>query len=282
MSGPQTEFQYDRERTPQALLEERYRSADLPDTTAWNDTLAHLLEHRSIRAFFPEPVSESALQLAVAAAQSASNSQNIQPWSVVAVRDRHRIARLAKSSLGQTFVATAPLYLVWVLDLSRLATAMHASGHDSTVLHNLDPLVVGAIDTALAAQNAAIYFESLGLGVVYIGALRYTPEAVIEELGLRTHMLPLFGMCVGYPEPSFPNEIKPRLPQAVVLHREKYSEPPPALLEDYNHRLKAFRLENDLSMVDWTTYSAERFVRLQNRVAQNGLEQRLRDLGFGR
>jgi len=268
--------------TPRALLQERYRSDDLPDDTAWNDVLAHLLRHRSIRAFLPDEVPESALQLAVAAAQSASNSQNIQPWNVVAVRDRGRIARLAKSSLGQTFVATTPLYLVWVLDLSRLATAMQAGGHDTDVLHNLDPLIVGAIDTALAAQNAAIYLESIGLGVVYIGALRYTPEAVIEELGLRAHMLPMFGMCVGYPEPSFPNEIKPRLPQAVVLHRERYSEPPQSLLDDYNHRLKAFRLENDLSMVDWVTYSAERFARLQSRVAQSGLEQRLRDLGFGR
>ena len=67
-------------------------------------------------------------------------------------------------------------------------------------LDYLEPFIVGIIDTALAAQSAAIALESLGLGFVYIGAMRNHPEEVAAELGLPPHVMALFGMCVGYPD----------------------------------------------------------------------------------
>ncbi|GAB6927369.1 hypothetical protein JCM10914A_13520 [Paenibacillus sp. JCM 10914] len=39
--------------------------------------------------------------------------------------------------------------------------------------------IVATVDTALAAQNAAVAAESLGLGIVYIGGLRNDPGQVL-------------------------------------------------------------------------------------------------------
>jgi nitroreductase len=58
---------------------------------------------------------------------------------------------------------------------------------------------VAVIDAALAAQNAVVAAEALGLGTVSIGALRNRPLDVAAELGLPPRVLPIFGLCVGWP-----------------------------------------------------------------------------------
>ncbi|MFC7502693.1 nitroreductase family protein, partial [Nocardioides sp. GCM10030258] len=54
------------------------------------------MAHRSVRAFLPEPIGDEVLEALVAAGQSAPTSSNLQPWSVVAVRDPARRQRLAE------------------------------------------------------------------------------------------------------------------------------------------------------------------------------------------
>ena len=62
-----------------------------------------------------------------------------------------------------------------------------------------EQLLLGVVDTALMAQNAFTAAESLGLGGVYIGGLRNNIESVTELLKLPKHVLPLFGLCLGWP-----------------------------------------------------------------------------------
>jgi hypothetical protein len=51
----------------------------------------------------------------------------------------------------------------------------------------------------------------------------------------------VFGLCVGYADPSVNVEVKPRLPQAAILHRETYKlgEQDEAIAL-YNQVMKAF------------------------------------------
>jgi nitroreductase len=61
-----------------------------------------------------------------------------------------------------------------------------------------------------AGAKCADGAESLGLGGVYIGGLRNSIEAVTELLKLPQHVLPLFGLCLGWPADN--PEVKPRMP----------------------------------------------------------------------
>src|SRR3954447_5778813 len=72
-----------------------------------SDVLEVQLAHRSVRQFIPGEVTEDHLQAMVAAAQSAPTSSNLQPWSVVVVRDTERKARLAACAAGQRFIEEA-------------------------------------------------------------------------------------------------------------------------------------------------------------------------------
>lgn len=225
----------------QELLDARYAGAAPKIDETHTAVLASMLQHRSVRAFTPQPVNDSELEMMVAAAQSASTSSNLQAWSVVAVRDPEKKKRLSALAGNQRHIEECPLFLIWIADLSRLAAAgeRHSLPHEG--LDYLELTLVGVIDATLAAQNAAVAAEAQGMGVVYIGGIRNHPEAVAQELNLPQRAFAVFGMCVGYPDPERTSSVKPRLPQPVVLHQENYDASlNGAPVEDYAARMLNF------------------------------------------
>ncbi len=208
---------------PAARLRDRYRDA-MPASAAWSPVVDVMLQHRSVRAYRADPLPDGTLEALVAAAQSAATSSNLQTWSVVAVEDAGRKERLSVIAGGQRHIRQAPLFLVWLADLSRAARIGEAAGQAMEALPFLEPFLVAVVDAALAAQNATVAAESLGLGTVYIGAMRNDPEAVARELALPPGVMAVFGLCVGFVDPDAPvAAVKPRLPQGAVLHRETYA-----------------------------------------------------------
>jgi nitroreductase len=224
-----------------------------PTGGPWNDTIATLLSHRSVRGFLPDPLPRGTLETLVAAAQSASTSLNLQTWSVVAVTDSNTKAALAKIANHQKHIEQCPLFLVWLADVSRnMRLGVEESVTLETVAH-FETYLVAAIDAALAAQNATVAAESLGLSMVYIGALRNNPLEVGRLLGLPPGAMGLFGMCVGYPLPTAIAEFKPRLPQSTVLHHNVYdytNESADRAVHD--SRMAAFSNRHEMVQDTWT------------------------------
>jgi len=263
------------------LLRQRYGAADAPTGLHWNGVIASLLSHRSVRAYLPQPLPIGTLETAIAAAQSAASSSNLQVWSVVGVEDPARKARLAALAGDQKHIIQAPLFLVWLADLSRLKRLAEARGIETAGLSYLELLVVGVVDTAIAAQNAVAVFESLGLGTVYIGALRNKVGPVAAELGLPSHVLPVFGLTVGYPDPARPAAIKPRLAQAAVLSRETYSTADEVeAVARYDRTLQAFQHQQGQPVEGWSARAIERIRTPQALHGRHHLRQALHDLGF--
>jgi nitroreductase len=253
-----------------------------PDTESiWNGVLSGLLAHRSIRAYRPDRIPEGVLEAIIAAAQSASSSSNLQTWSVVVVEDEARKARLSELAGGQKYVRQAPLFLVWLSDLARAERLAQLAGRPDEGLHFLETFLVSAIDAALAAQNAVVALESLGLGAVYIGAIRNRPDAVAAELDLPPHVAPLFGLCIGYADLDRPTAIKPRLSQDVVVHREAYK----VKIQDegiaaYDKLLKEFQASQHLPATGWVETVLNRLGNLQMLNGRDKLKSTLRELGF--
>ncbi len=265
----------------QALLGQRNRDGALADPAQWNEVLETILNHRSVRGFLPRQLPVGTLELLVAAAQSASTSSNLQFWSVVAVEETERKSRLAELAGQQQFIRDAPLLLVWLADLSRLDRIAAARQALVEGTHYLEEFIVGIVDAALAAQSALIAAESLGLGAVYIGAMRNLPERIAEELGLPPHVFAVFGMSVGYPDPAKETGIKPRLPQSVVLHRERYSAAPRSeAIDGYNATMREFQREQGMKAIDWTQQCFSRVKDAEALRGRDRMREALRNLGF--
>ena len=263
------------------LLSQRNRDGALARPAQWNAVLETILNHRSVRGFLPKALPEGTLELLIAAAQSASTSSNLQFWSVVAVQEPERKSRLAELAGQQQFIRDAPLLLVWLADMSRInrLAAERQAQVDGT--HYVEEFIVGVVDAALAAQSALIAAESLGLGGVYIGAMRNLPEQIAAELALPPHTFAVFGMSVGYPDPARETGIKPRLPQSVVLHREQYSTLQRSeAIDRYNATVREFQREQGMRAIDWTQQC---FDRVKDGAALRGrdrMREALRNLGF--
>ncbi|MCL2644046.1 MAG: NADPH-dependent oxidoreductase [Betaproteobacteria bacterium] len=268
--------------TSQQLIAARYGDESLPVPTAWSPIIEHLLNHRSVRAYLPDPVDNDQLASIIAAAQSASSSSNLQAWSVVAVRDPARRAKLAELAAEQSYVADAPLQLVWIADLARLERLAEMTQRPDGALDYLEAFLIGAIDAALAAQNAAAAAESLGLGVCFIGSIRDKPEEVADLLGLPPKTVAIFGMCVGKPDPARPTNIKPRLPQPVVLHHERYSlDGQESGIKTYNAAMAQFYEQQNMSVRGtWAVHSSKRIAGAESLSGRDKLVDFLRARGF--
>lgn len=272
---------------PFELLQARYGAGqDVPPLAPGdlNPVLETLFAHRSVRAFLPDALPDNTLDVLVAAAQSAPSSSNLQVWSAIAVQEPERKRRLAGLVGQQKHVLEAPLFLAWLVDLSRLKRLAAGRGRQLDGADYLDTFLMGVIDAALAAQNAVNAAESLGLGTVYIGALRNQPEAVAAELGIAPGdgVYPVFGLCVGRPDPARPSSVKPRLPQAAVLYRERYA-PAPVEQETagYDAAMRAFYASQGLPTTLWSEHSLARLESAADLKGRDRLREALAGLGFG-
>ena len=269
-------------RTPaDEAIHQRYREPVDTLGQNWNATIAGLLDHRSVRAFEARALPQGTLEILVAAAQSAPSSSNIQAWSVVAVEDPSRKARLSALAGTQHQIEEAPLLLVWVADLARHTAIAAARGVALEGADYTEAFLLATIDAALAAQNAVVAAESLGLGTVYIGALRNHPEAVAAELGLPDRSYAAFGLVVGHPDPLRPTAIKPRLPQQAVLHREHYRlDTQTDAIARHDRHSAAFRAEQRLSPQPWSDLVVDRLRSVESLKGRHVLRKTLARLGF--
>jgi nitroreductase len=264
------------------LLQLRYGEHHPTTPLVWHELLTVLVNHRSVRAYAPDPLPPGTLTALVAAAQSAASSSNLQAWSVVSVEDPARKARLAQLAGDQSMIRDCPLFLVWLADLARLARVAEQRNIPHAALDYTEMFLLSAIDATLAAQNAVVAAEALGLGTVYIGGIRNHPLDVAAELRLPPRVFPLFGLCVGWPDDAQTTAIKPRLPQDAVLHHETYTvEQQDAAVADYNQVMTAFYTEQRMRVEgDWAQHSARRVAGPQSLSGRHTLREALQILGF--
>ena len=184
-----------------------------------NATLDLISRHGSVRKYRSDPVPVETIETIVAAAQRTSTSSNMQAYSVVAVMDAAKRARLAELCGNQEHIAQAPIFLAWCADLARLDRACELRGYTQVTAY-VENFLIAALDAVIAAQTAALAAESLGLGICYIGSIRNNTQAVIELLELPRLVFPVTGMTLGWPAAEPP--IRPRLDLSAVLHWEQY------------------------------------------------------------
>lgn len=263
-----------------AALAARYGQG-APEAIRWNDTIAALMAHRSVRHYLPDPLPAGTVETLVAVAQSAATSSNLQMASVIAVTDPAVKETLAEFAGGQRHLVKAPLVLLWVADHARARAIAAETGEPVEGLDYLETFLVAALDAALAAQNAAIAAQSLGLGICYIGALRNRPLELAELAGLPSGTAVVFGMTIGLPDPARPAEVKPRLPQQAVLHHGTYGEAAPAaIIAAYDDTARAFQQAVGMRTEGWSRVLLARVRSAASLIGRDRLREYFVKLGF--
>lgn len=201
-------------------------------------TIDLLRAHRSIRHFTDEPISQAQREAIIASAQAASSSSFLQCSSIIRITDPAMREQFVTLTGGQKHIAQAAEFWVFCADFNRnLQICPDAQ------LGLAEQLLLGAVDTAIMGQNAFTAAESLGLGGVYIGGIRNSINEVTDLLALPKYVLPLFGMCLGWPADN--PDVKPRMPAAMLVHENHYRPVDEEVLAEYDETLAQYYLTRD-------------------------------------
>ena len=218
-----------------------------------NPVLESLFKHKSIRKYKNQPLEDEKLQLIIKAAQAAPTWCNGEQVSIIAVKDQALKDKMRDLAWGQPYISSCSVFLVFCADFYRISIAFEKAGKTKEdfekYIKNVDTLIVGSHDVGIALQNATVAAESLGLGTVDIGAIRGKSLEVAKELNLPKYVIPLVGLCVGYPDDD--PGVKPRLPMSAVCFDNKYdTEKAKAGVEEYDVTYQKYLSERDTNARD--------------------------------
>lgn len=267
-----------------ALLAQRYGNnldASQPFLSQLNPVIETMFKHHSVRSFEDKVVEDEVLNTLFAAAQSAPTSSNLQLWTAIAITDKKKKQRLSSLCGDQKHIINAPLFIVWVADISRIRRLAKLEGEMSEGTNYMESFLMCSLDVALAAQNFSLAAESLGLGTVFVGGLRNNSLEVVEEVNLQDGMFPIFGMSVGYPNPDKPAAVKPRLPLSAVVYKETYqARPVQQEIGNYDDVAKAFAVKHGMQDQLWSQKAMARMESAMSLTGRDVLKGEIMKQGF--
>lgn len=192
-----------------------------------------LNQHRTIRKYEDKSVSQDTLNILFEAACRASNTGNMQTYSIVVTQDEKKKLELAPTHFNQKMCTEAPVVLTICADFNRVNKWCEqrnaVPGYD-----NFLSFTSGMIDAMLAAQNLCVAAESLGLGICYLGTTTYNADKIIEILNLPKFVVPITTITLGYPA-EIPATQDDRLPLNGIVHYETYKDFTPADIDAIYH-----------------------------------------------
>lgn len=187
-----------------------------------NEVLQQLYDRKSVRIYEDRPVPEDVKQAIFSAAIQAPTAGNMALYTILDITDQSIKEKLAVSCDDQPFIATAPLVLIFCADYRRWYDVFCAN-LDTVRKPDLGDLFLAQADAIIAAQNAVVAAQSLGLGSCYIGDITENFEYHKKLLHLPQYVLPAAMLCMGYPTQQQLNRPKPpRHDPSDLVHENGY------------------------------------------------------------
>lgn len=180
-----------------------------------------LNEHRTIRRYTDQPISDELLKKILYSGTRASTTGNMQVYSIIVTKNDEMKEKLAPCHFNQPMVKTAPVVLTFCADFNRFNTWCIKRKAEPGY-NNFLSFLTAAIDAILVAQNVCIAAENEGLGICYLGTTTYMAEEIIDILELPAGVVPVTTITLGYPGETPP--LTDRLPLNAVVHYERYKE----------------------------------------------------------
>ncbi|MBE9467268.1 MAG: nitroreductase family protein [Bacteroidetes bacterium] len=177
--------------------------------------------HRSIRKYKNNNIDEKTLNDILNAGIRASNTGNMQTYSIVVTKNEDIKKQLWDVHFKQNMILQAPVILTFCADINRFNKWCKLRdaepGYD-----NLLWLYNASIDAVLASQNVVLAAENKGLGICYLGTTTYMADKIVDLLKLPKGVIPVATITLGYPDEN--PGLTDRLPLNGVIHKETYQD----------------------------------------------------------
>lgn len=185
-------------------------------------TISELFDRKSVRVFEPKPIENDVKQQILDAAIQAPTAGNMSLFTILDITDPEMKAKLAESCDHQSFIATAPMVLIFCADYQRWYDVFCAFVPEVRK-PGMGDLMLAQADAIIAAQNAVVAAHSLGVGSCYIGDITENFEFHQKLLKLPKYVVPAAMLVLGYPTEQQLNRPKPpRFETADLVHENGY------------------------------------------------------------
>ena len=244
-----------------------------------------LKNRRTIRKYTEQDIPGQLLNELLEVAARASNTGNMQLYSVVVTRDKANKEKLSPAHFNQPMIRTAPVVLTFCADANRFVKWAEQRKAEAG-FDNLQTFIASTIDAMLFAQAFCDAAEEKGLGICYLGTTAYNADKIIEALSLPRLVVPIITVTVGYPALPLPEQVE-RLPLAAVVHQETYVDYTPESIDElYGEKEalevnKQFVKENNKETLA-QVFTDVRYTKKNNEYFSEVLLKVLKDQGFMR
>lgn len=187
-----------------------------------NPILDVIKQHVSVREYTKDPVSEETLNQILSAACNGSTMGNMQLFSIIVTQDDEMKSKMAPFHFNQPMATQAPLILTFCADFHRFNRYCEFRDADTKAYSNMQSYHWAVTDALIAAQNACVAAEALGLGICWMGTITYNVDKFAEALQLPKHVVPVACIAMGYPQKK--SALTQKLPMEALVHREIYHD----------------------------------------------------------
>ena len=187
-----------------------------------NETIQNILAHRSIRKYTEQKISKETLTAILQAACNGSTMGNMQLYSIIVTEDKEMMKEMAPFHFNQPIATNAPLILTFCADFNRFNKYCELRNAPVDAYSNIQSYHWAITDAVIAAQNACVAAESLGLGICWLGTITFNVDKFINILQLPKSVIPVACISFGYPDENV--ELNDKLPLEAIIHYESYND----------------------------------------------------------
>jgi nitroreductase/FMN reductase [NAD(P)H] len=240
------------------------------ETLSGLDEIARIAGRHVTRSYLDRRVDPALLRLLCACALSAPTKSDLQQADIIIVNDADKRRVIADLIPDQPFIRTAPAFLVFLANGRRLPAIAKLRGKPFPNDH-LDLFFNATVDAALALATFTRAAEAVGLGCCPISVIRDHAARVSALLALPPRVIPVAGLCVGWPAEA--GHVSSRLPLNCTLHQDHYDEGDLAgRIEAYDRRRAAIHPHRPRDPARWG--AAQFYGWSEDKARQYGVPQR--------
>lgn len=189
-----------------------------------NATINLLKNHTSIRKFNEQSITQDEEAAILSCAMQGATAGNMMLYHIIVIRDKKLLGALADTCDHQSFIATAQIGLLFLVDNHKWAKFFEARGVEDHGQKYSGPelpeMILGMQDAMIAAQNAVIAAESMAIGTCYIGDIMENAEQHRALFDLPAYTMPATLVVMG--KYDFKPKVRARFSKEHIVSQNKY------------------------------------------------------------
>lgn len=162
-----------------------------------NEVLKVIKSRRSVRNYKQDQINKENLDLIIEAGIYAPTAHNDQPWHFTVIQNEELLKNINEKS--KKLMAKSDIEWIKQMGLNPKFQVTY-NAPTLIVVSGREDAMAWVTDCSAAIQNMLIAAESLNIGSVWLGLLKFffEQEDEIKKLGIPEGYKPFYGVALGY------------------------------------------------------------------------------------